>query len=175
MIRTSLAALAAAFLLAGTLDTHAAPPDLKTPAPVIFLADNLDENQNLGFCIDTVGRGLSDRLHAHSCKPQGGDIQFLFDPSSGQIRSATFDNLCAELLEPASAGGKLGLLSCSGSPLQVFTYDTGKLEFRPKGVAELCLASPGETRQAGPFVSRDLALAACADTPAAQKQWVIQE
>lgn len=175
MIRIGLAALAAAFLLAETHDVHAAPPDLKTPAPVIFLADNLDENQNLGFCIDTVGRGLSDRLHAHSCKPQGGDVQFLYDPKTGQIRSATFENLCAELLEPARAGTTLGLLSCSDSPQQAFTYDTGKLEFHPKGAANLCLASPGETRQAGPFVSRDLALAECASTPSPQKQWVIQE
>ncbi|WP_422375505.1 ricin-type beta-trefoil lectin domain protein [Roseibium sp.] len=175
MIRTGLAAVAALLLLSGTHNAQASPPDLKTPAPVIFLADNLDENQKLGFCIDTVGRGLSDRLHAHSCKPQGGDVQFLYDPKSGQIRSATFENLCAELLQPAAAGVSLGLLNCSDTPLQAFTYDVGKLEFHPKGATELCLASPGETRQAGPFVSRDLALADCTSTPAPQKQWVIQE
>ncbi|NRB29925.1 MAG: hypothetical protein HRU27_04945, partial [Rhizobiaceae bacterium] len=63
----------------------AADPDLKTPSPVIYLADNLDEKDNLGWCIDTVGRGLSDRLHAHSCKPRGGDVQFKFDAQTGQI------------------------------------------------------------------------------------------
>jgi len=175
MIRTRPLAIAALLIFQGASVATAATPDLKTPAPVIFLADNLDENQSLGFCIDTVGRGLSDRLHAHSCKPQGGDVQFLYLPQSGQIKSATFDNLCAELLEPAKDGVKLGLVSCSDSPLQTFTYDVGKLEFRPKGASGLCLASPGDTRQAGPFVSRDLALAGCAATPAAQKQWVIQE
>lgn len=71
MIRTFSIAATAVLILSGMQTASAAPPDLKTPAPVIFLADNLDENQNLGFCIDTVGRGLSDRLHAHSCKPQG--------------------------------------------------------------------------------------------------------
>ena len=53
---------------------EAAPPELQTPAPVIYLADNLDEQDKLGWCIDTVGQGLSDRLHAHSCKPHGGDV-----------------------------------------------------------------------------------------------------
>ena len=51
---------------------YAAPPDVKTPTPMIYLADNLDEKDGLEWCIDTVGRGLSDRLHAHSCKPRGG-------------------------------------------------------------------------------------------------------
>ena len=62
---------------------EAAPPELQTPAPVIYLADNLDEQDKLGWCIDTVGRGLFDRLHAHSCKPHGGDVQFKFDAASG--------------------------------------------------------------------------------------------
>ena len=175
MIRSRPIALSLLLSFAWSPVVFAAPPDLKTPAPVIFLADNLDEAQNLGFCIDTVGRGLSDRLHAHSCKPQGGDVQFLYDPNSGQIKSATFDNLCAELLEPATDGGTLGLLTCSDNDRQTFTYDAGKLEFRPKGAGTLCLSSPGDTRAAGPFESRDLMLADCAVTPAAQKQWVIQE
>lgn len=175
MIRTFSIAATAVLILSGMHTASAAPPDLKTPAPVIFLADNLDENQNLGFCIDTVGRGLSDRLHAHSCKPQGGDVQFLFLAATGQIKSATFENLCAELLASAKDGVTLGLLPCSDSPLQAFTYDPAKQEFQPQDTSGLCLASPGETRSAGPFVSRDLALANCASTPAAQKQWVIRE
>ncbi len=52
----------------------AEPPQLQTSAPVIFLADNLDEQDKLGWCIDTQGRGFSERLHAHSCKPQGGNV-----------------------------------------------------------------------------------------------------
>ncbi|WP_298815877.1 ricin-type beta-trefoil lectin domain protein [uncultured Roseibium sp.] len=175
MIRTFSIAATAVLTLATVHTATAAPPDLKTPAPVIYLADNLDENQNLGFCIDTVGRGLSDRLHAHSCKPQGGDVQFLFLADTGKIKSATFENLCAELLAPAAAGVTLGLLPCSDNPMQAFAYDPGKQEFQPQGTSDLCLASPGDTRSAGPFVSRDLALANCASTPPAQKQWVIRE
>ena len=53
-------------MLCSPMAAYSAPPDLKTPTPVIYLADNLDEQDNLGFCIDTVGRGFAERLHAHS-------------------------------------------------------------------------------------------------------------
>ena len=46
-------------------------PQIRTPLPVIYLEDNLDEKDNLGYCIDTVGRGFAEKLHAHSCKPRG--------------------------------------------------------------------------------------------------------
>ena len=36
-----------------TLSSNAAPPALQTPEPAIYLADNLDEKDNLGWCIDT--------------------------------------------------------------------------------------------------------------------------
>ncbi len=55
--------------------SSAAPPDLRTAAPVIRLSDNLDEAEGIGWCINTIGRGLSDRLHAHSCKHHVDDLQ----------------------------------------------------------------------------------------------------
>ena len=54
-------------------------PYIKTPSPVIYLENNLDEKDNLGYCLDTIGRGFADKLHAHSCKPRGGDVQFRYD------------------------------------------------------------------------------------------------
>ena len=54
-------------------------PNIKTPAPVIYLEDNLGEKDQLGYCIDTKGRGFGEKLHAHSCKPRGGDVQFRYD------------------------------------------------------------------------------------------------
>ncbi|MEP3045222.1 MAG: hypothetical protein ABJL55_04815 [Roseibium sp.] len=45
---------------------QAEPPVLQTPAPVIFLADNMDEKDDLGWCIDTLGRGFGERLQTHS-------------------------------------------------------------------------------------------------------------
>ena len=152
----------------------AMPPDLQTPSPVIYLADNLDEVDKLGWCIDTVGRGLSDRLHAHSCKPRGGDVQFKFDAASGRIQSATFDNLCAEILGEAKAGAKLGLLTCGDKAAQRFAYDQSGSEFKVKSDASLCLAVAPTSRQAGPYMSRDLMLAACAGTETRYKAWVIK-
>lgn len=165
----------AAFLSAViALPAIAAEPDVKTPSPVIYLADNLDEKDNLGWCIDTVGRGLSDRLHAHSCKPRGGDVQFKFDVQSGQIQSATFDGLCAELLAPAAGGVKLGLLDCKNSDLQSFAFDADSGEFRTKTNASMCLIVAESSRSAGPFMSRDLQLGSCVETDEKFKRWVIK-
>jgi hypothetical protein len=71
------------FCILMTFNAKSEPPEVKTPAPVIFLADNLNEPEKLGWCIDTKGRGFSEVLHAHSCKPHGGDVQFLFVQKSG--------------------------------------------------------------------------------------------
>ena len=148
---------------------HAAAPDLKTPAPVIYLADNLDEADNLGWCIDTVGRGLSDRLHAHSCKPQGGDVQFRFDSGTGQIASVGFPGLCA------SYDGTLpmGLLACENVDQQRFSYDQGTMTFSPVLDPSLCLAVGAESRTAGPFMSRSLDVVACDSVETDLKTWVI--
>ena len=151
----------------------AAEPELKTPAPVIYLADNLDEKDNLGWCIDTVGRGLSDRLHAHSCKPRGGDVQFKFANPSGQIQSATFEGKCAQLLQPAADGVKLGLLACGGDG-QSFTYDVDSGELHPAADKGLCLVVAASSRSAGPFMSRDLQLSSCSATEEKYKRWIVK-
>ncbi len=167
----------AAVLLLLCLPTaaHAAPPDLQTPAPVIYLADNLDEQDNLGFCIDTVGRGFGERLHAHSCKPRGGDVQFDYDRASRRILSATYAGKCATLLAPAAAGVSLGLLDCSDvSAEQTFDYDGDAQEFRPGADRSLCLAAGAQSRTAGPFMSRSLGLAPCASVEAGLRQWRIK-
>ena len=83
----SLAALVPLILpLTGVADE----PDIQTKGTVIYLADNLNEEAKLGWCIDTYGRGFSDQLHSHSCKPEGGDTQFSFDVNSGMIQSVEF-------------------------------------------------------------------------------------
>lgn len=154
---------------------EAGPPSLQTPAPVIYLADNLDEQDRLGYCIDTVGRGFGEKLHAHSCKPQGGDVQFAYDAASRRIASAAFAGKCATLTAPAAAGISLGLVDCSkDSPEQSFDYDGGALAFRPGGDPALCLAVGAASRSAGPYMSRDLGLAPCASTDARYRQWRVK-
>ena len=167
--------LAVAMLWSAQLNAHAAPPDLKTPEPVIYLADNLDEKDNLGWCIDTVGRGLSERLHAHSCKPRGGDVQFRYNDDTRQIMSATYIGKCATLSTEATEGASFGLVDCdNSSPLQLFNYDRQTFEFRPQENEKLCLAVGSASRTAGPFMSRNLILALVRSTETKYKQWRIK-
>jgi len=64
-------------------------PIIQTPSPVIYLADNLDEQDQLGYCIDTRGNGFNEELHAHSCKASGGDVQFYYDDQT--LRTLTME------------------------------------------------------------------------------------
>ena len=82
---------------------NATPPQLQTPSPVIYLQDNLDEAESLGWCIDTLGRGFAEQLQVHSCKPRGGDVQFELIESTAQIRSVEFADFCMTLVDETSA------------------------------------------------------------------------
>ncbi|MFL2546981.1 MAG: ricin-type beta-trefoil lectin domain protein [Candidatus Rariloculaceae bacterium] len=152
-----------------------AEPELQTPEPVIYLADNLDEQDNLGWCIDTLGRGWSEQLQTHSCKPQGGDVQFSYNEETGQIASVEFPGKCATLHESAAAGVSFDLLDCSAdSAEQRFTYNAETSEFMPNADQSLCVAAGAASQSAGPFMSRILELAPCASTDLRLKQWVIK-
>ena len=171
--RATGAILLLSFLL--TPLAGAAPPELQTPGPVIYLADNIDEKDALGWCIDTLGRGWSEQLQTHSCKPQGGDVQFSYNEESGQIVSVEFPGKCATLNQPAAVGVSFDLLDCaSDSNEQLFSYNDQTLEFMPEGDQSLCVAAGAESRTAGPFMARDLVLSPCDSTEASLKQWVIK-
>lgn len=150
-------------------------PNLQTPDPVIFLADNLDEKDQLGWCIDTLGRGFSEQLQVHSCKPQGGDVQFYYDTASGQIASAEFEGKCATLANMSNEKVPFGLLDCeAGNSDQAFVYNSESMEFHPRGEEELCLVAGAESRSAGPFMSRDLQLQSCASVASELRQWIVK-
>ena len=52
------------FLFASTVS--GSKPQIRTPLPVIYLEDNLDEKDDHGYCIDTVGRGFAKNyMHIH--------------------------------------------------------------------------------------------------------------
>ena len=171
----NIASLAGLAIYLAATAAYSEPPNLQTPAPVIFLADNLDEQEGLGYCIDTIGRGLSDRLHTHSCKPQGGDVQYAFDPASGHISSPTYDNKCAALMAAPAPGVKLALWGCAEVPDQAFEYDEDSLEMHPAGRTDLCLATGPRSFPAGRFMKRDLLIAVCAETPEILRQWVVKD
>jgi len=156
--------------------TSANPPILKTPSPVIYLADNLDEQDQLGYCIDTRGRGFNEELHAHSCKPSGGDVQFFYNKETLQICSVEFTGYCIEIPGGASKGMSLRLVeSDTSSSDQKFIYNEDSGEFAPKKGLALCLAVDETSRAAGKYMARSLTLELSSETDVKLKQWVILE
>ena len=151
-------------------------PNIQTKGTVIYLADNLNEEAKLGWCLDTQGRGFSDKLHAHSCKPSGGDTQFSFDAMTGMIQSVEFEGKCMTLNEPDNAEVPFGLLDCVKSEVtQQFIYDESSMEFRIGTDESQCVAVAENIIQAGPYQSRHLIFAPCVDLLPSFKQWVIRK
>jgi len=151
----------------------ALPPELQTDAPVIYLADNLDERNNLGWCIDTIGRGFGDQLHAHSCKPDGGDVQYYYDEETKQIISHAFEGKCMDLDNPSSQNLPFGLLDCTSDTSQQFIYDTETMLITPASDASLCVAVAEASQTAGRYRKRALKLSACAETEAKLMEWTM--
>lgn len=162
-------------LLIAPVLVNAAPPNLQTPSPVIYLVENLDEQDNLGWCFDTQGPGFAETLHTHSCKPQGGDVQFAYNAETQWIYSAEFAGKCATLNQSAASGVSFDLLDCGDSQLQKFVYNAEAMEFMPVADQSLCIAAGANSRPAGPYMARTLELADCAATHVSLKQWIIKE
>ena len=149
-------------------------PIIQTPPPVIHLADNLDEQDELGWCIDTQGNGFNEVLHTHSCKPNGGDVQFYYNEETSQICSAEYIDFCIEMTGGPLEGMALSLVdSDSGSSDQKFIYDDESGEFRPDGDSSLCLAAGVTSGIAGIYMFRTLTLELVAEVDASLKKWVI--
>jgi hypothetical protein len=164
-----------AFLLTCAMPslTFALPPELQTSAPVIYLADNLDERNNLGWCIDTVGRGFGDKLHAHSCKPEGGDVQYYYDDESKRIMSSAFEGKCMDLSDPTDEYIPFGLLDCTTDTSQQFTYDAETMLISPESDESLCVSVAETSQPAGRYRKRALKLSACDETDNPFKEWIM--
>lgn len=175
VIGATFAASCAAVPTGEAQQTIASPPDLRTPPPVIYLADNLEEPKQLGWCIDTVGRGESDHLHAHSCKPgTGDDVRFSYDRASGLIRSVPYNSQCAEYSDPENETVPFGLVDCDAeNPAQQFDYAPESMEIRYRNAPNLCMTVAAIAQQAGPFVSRALKMETCNGVENKYKQWQI--
>ncbi|MEP2706579.1 MAG: RICIN domain-containing protein [Roseibium sp.] len=168
--------IAALFSVTISQSSLAEAPEIKTVGPVIHLADNLGEDARLGWCIDTEGRGWSDQLHAHSCKPAGDDVLFSHSSDSGMIASATYENKCMAYNAPENAVSPFGLINCDNTASnQKFTYDEASMELRLGTDATQCLTVSPTIDDAGPFQSRDLILASCDELTPSFKQWVIRD
>ncbi|MEO9273237.1 ricin-type beta-trefoil lectin domain protein [Marinomonas sp. 5E14-1] len=158
-----------AFLAVFAIQANAKAPVLKAGSPIIYLADNLDEDQQLGWCIDTVGAGFNEKMHAHSCKtetenktdPRANDIKFAYNDVTGQIESKIFENKCMDFSEPTSKKTPFGLLDCSSSETQKFSFDEMKGQISLSSDPLLCVAVAQTSKKAGPFMSRDLITEKC--------------
>lgn len=156
---------------------NAEAPTLQSAAPVIYLADNLDEKDKLGWCIDTEGRGFAETLQAHSCKPDRGkanDTQFAYNADTGQIQSVAFEGKCMTLSSSNSDTHPFDLLDCADSQTsQQFSYDPKSMEIKLRSDGSKCVVVSNNSIIAGPFMSRDLIYQDCTMVDAPYKQWVV--
>jgi len=155
------------------ISVNALSPELQTAAPVIYLVDNLDEKNKLGWCIDTVGRGFGDKLHAHSCKPEGGDVQYYYDDETKRILSSAFEGKCMDLSDPTNENIPFGLLDCTNDISQQFSYDTETMLISPEADESLCVTVAVTSQPAGRYRKRALKLSACDETESPFKEWIM--
>ena len=171
-----VATIAATLLLTSPFASMAEEPVIQSEGALIYLADNLNENAKLGWCIDTEGKGFSDQLQAHSCKPEGADTQFSFDATHSMIKSVAYEGKCMALSEPENTEIPFGLLDCVKDDVtQQFIYDTDSMEFHIGSDESKCVTVAETIIEAGPYQSRDLIFASCADLDPSFKQWVVRK
>ena len=165
--------VALSFAIVGT-PALAEPPKVQTTAPVIYLADNIEEKDDLGWCIDTLGRNFAERLQAHSCKPQGGDVQFSFDVDTGQIRSVEYAAFC--MAYQPNDESTFALVTCDPNAIdQRFTYSSNSRTLRTATDENACVSVGENSRSVGPFMSRSLLLTDCDMTEGLVKEWIISK
>ena len=155
--------------------TNSNAPNIQTPDPIIYLADNLDEQDKLGYCIDTDGKDFSDSLQVHSCKPNGDDVLFYYDEETQQICSATYPGFAAAMVGGPAVGMTISLIkSDPKSSDQKFIYYKESGELLPKENMNLCLAAGSKSDAAGPYMSRTLSLEPRESTDKKLKTWIIK-
>lgn len=179
---TLIAALSVTSTIAAAATSPNNTPQVPSEPPYIVLSDNLDEPNGYGFCIDTYGRGKSELVQTHSCKPkapegsprdyQDNDARFEYDEAANRIRSYAFEGLCLQALL-ATGKTEFGLLKCSDTKHQSFVYSEEDQTIRLLENAQLCLSVATETQEAGPWVKRPLELSDCASVDMSLAQWTV--
>lgn len=154
-------------------------PHVPSDAPYIVLADNLDEPNGYGFCLDTAGRDLSDFAQAHTCKPavkddagnpKPNDTQFRYDGDTMRVESVAYPGVCVQvLMSPYMTA--FGLLDCDDHPRQKFVLSPDDQTLRMGEDPSQCVSVVSVTSAAGPWSSRQLALTPCDTTEDLLKQW----
>lgn len=152
--------------------------------PSISLTDELGEPELAGFCLDVSGFGAGincNQLQTHSCKRQGADTQFEYDPSKNAIKATNYaadcsssssdsDKACVVVTSAIQEGATLGLAACDGSAAQTFELVDGQFRIAD---GMLCLGGSSELRAAGSFWARSLSLFDCASTDPIYTTWTV--
>ncbi|RVU85640.1 hypothetical protein EOL70_06720 [Leucothrix sargassi] len=167
-------------LLCATTPAFADAPKVPSDKPYFALADNLDEPNGYGFCLDTAGRGKTDLLQTHTCKPASkdkegkptpNDTQFWYDAENKRLESVAYPGMCMQVLMSPYAN-VFALLECGDQPRQKFVYSSENKMLKMDEDQTKCLSVVSETQKAGPWSSRALALTACEETEDSLKQWI---
>ncbi|CAB9509634.1 expressed unknown protein [Seminavis robusta] len=159
--------------------------------PSISLTDDSREPLENGFCPDIAGFGSGlncARMQAHSCKPEGSDTQFGYDPVTKAIYSVTYTADCNAVSgeergacvtvqdNEIVAGASFGLAACDNdNAAQQFTWTTNG-QFQIWSAADnvlYCLAVGSDVREAGRYYAADLILADCDATDLVLTQWTV--
>lgn len=152
------------------------PRSTQTAAPYINLFDNLDERNDVGYCLDLKGWGDSVEfvdVQLHSCKDTGDDVNFAIGEGSDGRRvmgAGDADGHCLRA-QSATAGSGVDAPVCDArDPLQEIAYCTdGTLRLN---AGELCLVAADVSENAGPvWMMRSLTFENCDDTPDDLKTW----
>jgi len=150
-------------------------PDIQTKGPLIYLSDNLNEKKQLGWCIDTEGKGFNNILQSHSCKPEGADTQFSYAPKTKNVKSVTFSNKCMSLNNSEHTTHPFGLVDCDSSNIkQKFIYNKKTKEITSVYKPGTCVVVAKKIIEAGPYQSRDLLIKNCSEVEKTYKQWTIK-
>ena len=171
--------LAIGLLLCTITPVFADAPKVPSDVPYFVLSDNHDEPNGYGFCLDTAGRGKTDLLQSHTCKPASkdkegkptpNDTQFWYDAENKRVESVAYPGMCMQVLISPYAT-VFGLLDCGDQPRQKFVYSADDKMLKMEEDQTKCISVVSETIKAGPWSSRALALTSCDETEDSLKQW----
>jgi len=169
------------------------------PGPNVYLADLVDNDNPWGYCLDIAGsppHPQCDSIQGHTCKSDGADTQFRYDPDTGSIVSQNFNGICNPMYDgeqdgriwqadlnntrggclrvagSLEAGTQLVMVECRApDSLQKFRY-TPSRQFAVVNTS-LCLVLGQERAEQDGFSSRTAELQDCASWPAELSTWEV--
>ena len=146
------------------------------PRPSVQLIDNLDEPNELGFCIDLVGWGQSvklDKVQMHSCKEDGKRFndELFYPVNNSIIAYGDGQGRCLKPISP-DVGSQFTTAICDLGDLQQSICWMADGTLRLQSDEMKCLVSTNEdNRDANSYKARDLTVALCDTTLGKHKLW----